>query len=391
MTSPRVSQKPSASRPRLARLVLRDGVVIEGGFYLNDGQSLAPYLASRKGGWVNIVGAKWAGEPDTHNHAVLQADQVLLAASLDGDIPVHRALAGAVAREVDLLLDDGTRIQGTMMLGDRQRLSDYLFSCGKFMPVLGARRRPGGETLGDIALNALCVKVVRGASLLTPDVEIMEPETEPRPARQSGSFATVTRDVVRRESGSFEVITEGRTPDRRSGASTPHWASVVSAPDATAAQLTPAQRELGERLTRHWLVQLGLKAQLLPPDPRELPPSPTLEQLWHAIAVRNDMADAELAVHVAWSFTLPIASLDDVSPAALHAIPEKVARKLGVLPIRVDGKQLEIAVSDPSSVEIDQQLGFVTKLTPKLSIATPADIRNAIDWHYGPPAAGIQQ
>jgi hypothetical protein len=93
-------------------------------------------------------------------------------------------------------------------------------------------------------------------------------------------------------------------------------------------------------------------------------------------------------VHVAWVFMLPVASLDDVAASALQAVPEKVARKLGVLPLRIEGKFLDLAVSDPTSMEIEQQLGFVSKLALRLSIATPTDIRGALDWHYGPSGAG---
>jgi hypothetical protein len=393
VNSSRSVQKPIASRPRRAQLLLRDGVVIDGGFFLNDGQALAPYLASRKGGWVNIVAAKWAAEQETHNHAVLQADQILLAASRDGEIPVHRPTSGATAREVDIGLDDGTRIRGVLQLGTRQRLSDYLFACGKFLPVMGAKRLPSGDILGDIALNALCVKVVRGARLLAPDGVDAAPDSDLDPGgpRPTGAFQAITHDFVPRPSGSLEVITEGRVPDRRTRTYTPHWAAGAVPPGPGAIDLTPEQTELADRLSRHWLVQLGGQAQLVPPDPRELTATLTLEEVWHALAKRNDMADAELAVHVAWVFMLPIANLEDVTPAALHAVPEKVARKLGVLPLRIDGKFLDLAVSDPSSMEIDQQLGFVTKLTLRLSIATPTDIRGALDWHYGPSGAGSRE
>ena len=387
MTSTHTAPKPGSAKPRKAKLVLRDGVVVEGGFFLNEGQALAPYLASRKGGWVNIVGAKWAAERESHNHAVLQVDQILLASSSDGEIPVHRPTSGASPREVDIALDDGTRVRGKLHLGDRQRLSDYLFACGKFLPVLDAQRLPAGENLGDIALNSLCVKAVRGARLSPADVDAqLEAPLDPAGPRPTGAFHALNLDVVERETGSVEVFTEGRTPDRRQRAFTP-LVTASAPPTGAVAALTADQAKAAERLATHWLVRLGTQAQLTPPDPRELTGNPTLEHVWHALAKHNDMADAELAVHVAWVFMLPVASLDEVTPSALQAVPEKVARRLGVLPLRVEGKFLDLAVSDPSSMEMEQQMGFASKLSLRLSIATPSDIRNALDWHYGASGA----
>ena len=156
--------------------------------------------------------------------------------------------------------------------------------------------------------------------------------------------------------------------------------------DPVAGDLTPDQRELAHWLSRHWLVQLGAGAQLAPPDPRTLPPQPTLEAVWHGLAERNAISDSELAVHVASAFKLAVANLDGVTAEALAIIPEKIARKVGALPLRVDGKTLVIAVSDPSSMEIEQQIGFITRQRIVMEIAPPADIRGGLDWHYGPSA-----
>ena len=189
MASTRKSQKLTSAKPRRVKLILRDGVVVEGGFFLNEGQPLAPYLASRKGGWVNMVGAKWAGEGETHHHAVLQVDYILIARSTDDAIPVFLPTRGA-QRTVDIGLDDGSRLGGALHLGALQRLSDYLFACGKFLPVLGAQLQPGGEPLGDIALNALCVKVVRVAPN-APHAAL-----DPGGPRPTGAFEAFTDDVL---------------------------------------------------------------------------------------------------------------------------------------------------------------------------------------------------
>ena len=76
------------SRPRRVRVVLRDGEVIDASIYLNEGQALAPYLSSRKGGWVNLVNVIHASRTETQLHTVLQSEHIMFVLSLDGDIPV---------------------------------------------------------------------------------------------------------------------------------------------------------------------------------------------------------------------------------------------------------------------------------------------------------------
>lgn len=357
------------------RLVLRDGAAIEGGIYLTEGQALAQYLSSRRGGWVNLVNVPWASERGPRSHAVLQAEHILLVAPLEEGVPIHTGGANVVRRELDIALEDGTHVRGRVYTLERQRLCDYLAGCGRFLAVIGARRMPKGDDLGDIALNTGCVKAVCDANLPT---EGQVPEV------RASAPAPVNRDMVTCEGGAFEVITEGRVPDRREkrvySPPAPEWRN---APEPQLAELTPQQRQIAERLSEHWLVQLGARMQLTPPDPRELNGAPMLHEIWSAIVQHNEMADAELAAHVATSFKLDVADVSRVSPEALRVVPEKLARKLGVLPLRIDGRSLDVAVSDPSSMAIEQQLRFVTRLSLRFAVASPDDIRAALDRHYG--------
>jgi hypothetical protein len=391
VTSPGGPQKVLQSRPRRAYIVLRDGEVIEGGLYLNEGQALAPYLGSRKGGWVNVINAMWLADGESANHAVMQADHIMFAASIDGDIPVFGVTALPTVREVDVVLEDGTRIRGAVHLAEKQRLSDFLTSCGKFLPVLAARRFPADELLGDVAVNSAAVHTVRDASVVAEHSVDSDPATarSDRPSTATPANADVSRPVI----NAVDLVTEARVPARRIGipyvappSALPQGTPVLAMKDPAAADLTADQRELANWLSRHWLVQLGAGAQLAPPDPRALPLQPTLEAVWHGLAERNAISDSELAIHVASAFKLAVANLDGVTAEALGIIPEKVARKVAALPLRVDGKTLVIAVSDPSSMEIEQQIGFITRQRLVMEIAPPADIRGGLDWHYGPSA-----
>jgi len=383
MTSPVPSKQSFIQRgPRRVHFVLRDGEILLGSLFLNEGQALAPYLSSRKSGWVNVVDVKRLGEEEMYHHMALQSDHILRASSLDGDLPVVVSVSNATVREVDITLDDATHVRGGLQLSDRQRLVDYLHACGKFLPVLNATRVPSGENLGDCALNCLAIRVVHDARLFGPGV--LEAAGDEEHEARSLAGAPVNAEVAPRASGPIRVITERRIPDRRTG---PSVTSRTGAPplvlwEPGAAEAADAQPEPDDPLTHHWLVRLAADRHLLPPDAEELPASPSLAEIWGALARRNGVSDAEIAGHVAAAFGLQVAALDEISPAALASMPEKVARKLGVIPLTTDRLSLAIAVSDPSSVEIEQQLGFATRRKLQFRVAAPSDIHDALDRHY---------
>jgi Type II secretion system (T2SS), protein E, N-terminal domain len=385
-------------------IVLRSGDTVDGGIYLTDGQALAPYLSSRKNGWVNIVNAAWGLEGELHGHAVLQTEHIVLASSTERDYPVVAPTQGGAPRAVDVLLNDGTRLQGSLVLGAKQRLSDYLAGTGIFLGLMSAVRVQDGDLLGDVALNA-------GAVIAVRDAKVFAAESGPDEADAKEEWGGLRRTSLRpeavppthervvRPSGAIDVVTPGHPNDRRRAEATPSGPPAIpsgatrapamvagepTAPAPPALSASEARREAA--VARHWLTLLAKEAQLAPPDGRDLSDAPTLEEVWNSIASRNDMADAELAVVVATSYKLEMADLDQVTPAAIKVVPEKVARRLGVLPIKVDGRFFVVAVSDPESLEIEQQLAFVTKRDLRRAIATPADLAGAIDWYYGEAA-----
>jgi hypothetical protein len=330
-------------------VLLRDGSVFEGDLFLSDGHALAPYLSSRKGGWINVVKATWQGEGELHPHAVVQCDDILYAAFADGD-PTGTVASVGPGRDVDIALEDRTRISGRLQLADRQRMSDYLSGCGKFIPVMGATSIPSQASLGDIALNAASIRAVRDPRVFTA--------AAPSPAAAAAEWGGM----------------------RRTSLATP---AIVAETPPPAPTLTPAQQARAERLARHWLVQLAGAANLLPPDHSTTTSIQSLDDIWNGIVRRNDLTEVELAVLVVESFKLSLANFDEVTEDALGIVPEKLARKLGVMPVKSDGGTLTVAVSDPASLEIETQLRFVTRLALRFEIASPEEIRGAADWHYG--------
>jgi hypothetical protein len=154
------------SPTRRLRIFLRDFRMVEATVSLAEGQALASYFAHRKA-YVNLVGAHWAGTGDDVAHAVLKVGQVLWAAAPERDVPLTNASATTRGREVEIQLDGGLLMQGTLTLSEHQRLSDYLESAGPFLPMLGAQLLRSGRPpkkvnvqLGDVVINQDAIQAV---------------------------------------------------------------------------------------------------------------------------------------------------------------------------------------------------------------------------------------
>src|SRR5690606_6049301 len=82
---------------------------------------------------------------------------------------------------------------------------------------------------------------------------------------------------------------------------------------------------------------------------------------------------------------LPIADLTTVSPIARDALPEGLARRYTVVPIRATDTFLEVATSNPFDVGAEQSLAFATGREVRLQLASPPAIRDRLDELYGVP------
>jgi len=134
----------------------------------------------------------------------------------------------------------------------------------------------------------------------------------------------------------------------------------------------------------HWLVDAAVRSGAAGAAAATIDAKATPVDVWAAVARAAGLASDELAVRVAAQFHLPLAALDAAEPRAQALIPEKVARRHLVFPLRETDRQLAVAVWNPTDLDAEQQIGFASGRTPKFEIATPAAIQDAIDGHYAP-------
>lgn len=98
----------------------------------------------------------------------------------------------------------------------------------------------------------------------------------------------------------------------------------------------------------------------------------------------------DISFMLANEFNVPFISLQNltVDDDVKNLISKEDARKYNVFPIAITGGQLELAVIDPMDMDVVDNLGHMLKMPIDIRIATPADIKSAIDEHYGVNAYG---
>jgi type II secretory ATPase GspE/PulE/Tfp pilus assembly ATPase PilB-like protein len=125
----------------------------------------------------------------------------------------------------------------------------------------------------------------------------------------------------------------------------------------------------------HWLVRAAAArhAPLTPLDGFE-PASDSFE-LWRQVAAKFGIDTTALAAAVADSIGLALADPATIQLDTSTLLPETSARKLGVLPLRVEGETLVVAVSDPASTaELEQQVRFSSGKSVRFEILPPEEI-----------------
>ena len=151
---------------RRLRIFLRDFRMVEAQVSFAEGQSLTTYFANRKS-YLNLRDAHWASTREDIQHAALRVDQVLWVSAPDGDIGLTNASGHPPGRLAELQLDGGLLLRAGLLMGERQRLSDFLETAGQFVPMRNARLLRSGRppkkvnvTLGDIVLNQQAIQAL---------------------------------------------------------------------------------------------------------------------------------------------------------------------------------------------------------------------------------------
>jgi type II secretory ATPase GspE/PulE/Tfp pilus assembly ATPase PilB-like protein/CheY-like chemotaxis protein len=109
--------------------------------------------------------------------------------------------------------------------------------------------------------------------------------------------------------------------------------------------------------------------------------------LWETIVQEKLATDDEILEKVGTRFRLRVADLAQLEPGARTALPEALARRYRVLPIRETDSYLEVATANPFDLDMEKTLAFATAREIRLLLMAPSKIAEQIEVQYRPEKA----
>jgi type II secretory ATPase GspE/PulE/Tfp pilus assembly ATPase PilB-like protein/CheY-like chemotaxis protein len=97
--------------------------------------------------------------------------------------------------------------------------------------------------------------------------------------------------------------------------------------------------------------------------------------------------DAQIVDKLSHRFRLKIADVSKVDPTARNAVPEQLARRHHILPLRLTDSFLEIGTSNPLDLDAEKALAFNTAREIRLFLLAPSKISEKLDEMYKPEKA----
>ena len=105
---------------------------------------------------------------------------------------------------------------------------------------------------------------------------------------------------------------------------------------------------------------------------------------WDAAAKGGMASEEEILETLASESETPIAHSLVVSAAARDSVPERFARRFGILPLAISASTLEVATSNPLDLDCQKTLEFATSRKIHMLLAPPHRISERIDEVYAP-------
>ena len=135
---------------------------------------------------------------------------------------------------------------------------------------------------------------------------------------------------------------------------------------------------------QHWIADVADRLGIDNHESLPLDAQAPVEEAWATACQVHQITEEALADRVAAHFRLAVAHLASAEPRALKLVPEAVARRYHILPLRENDRQITVATSNPVDIELEQTLGFASGRSPIFEVAPPNALGKAIDAAYSP-------
>src|SRR5881409_782057 len=118
---------------------------------------------------------------------------------------------------------------------------------------------------------------------------------------------------------------------------------------------------------------------------REKAPPPA--RLWETLVAQKIVSDEQILTALSTRFRLKLADLAHLDPAAKERVPEQVARRYHILPLRATDSYLEVATANPFDLDAEKALAFATAREIRMFLLAPSKIAEKLDELYRPEKA----
>ncbi|HLZ44370.1 MAG TPA: type II/IV secretion system protein [Gemmatimonadales bacterium] len=135
-----------------------------------------------------------------------------------------------------------------------------------------------------------------------------------------------------------------------------------------------------------WLAQSveGLTPELLQ---RLREKSDAGRTLWECVVAEKIATDAQIIDKLSHRFRLKVADVSKTDQSARDGVPEQLARRHHVLPLRLTDSYLEIGTANPLDLDAEKALAFNTAREIRLFLLAPSKISEKLDELYKPEKA----
>jgi type II secretory ATPase GspE/PulE/Tfp pilus assembly ATPase PilB-like protein len=109
--------------------------------------------------------------------------------------------------------------------------------------------------------------------------------------------------------------------------------------------------------------------------------------LWETLVGQKVASDNQILEKLSTRFRLKIADVANVDPKVREGVPEQLARRYRVLPIRLTDSFLEVATANPFDLDAEKALAFATAREIRIFLLPPSKISEKLDEMYRPEKA----
>ena len=97
---------------------------------------------------------------------------------------------------------------------------------------------------------------------------------------------------------------------------------------------------------------------------------------------RKVASDEQILAAIATRFRFTVADLTKTDVKLISAVPEQLARRFNVVPVRQTDSYLEVATANPFDIDAEKMLAFATGREVRMLLGSPSKIREKLDELY---------